>query len=63
MIDIAVPRDVEPEVNRLEGMFLYDIDDLQQVAASNLGDRGHEAKQAEAIMQGRRSGSPPGSRP
>jgi glutamyl-tRNA reductase len=50
VIDIAVPRDVEPQVNRLEGMFLYDIDDLQQVAASNLVDRGHEAAKAEAII-------------
>lgn len=50
LIDIAVPRDVDPLVNRLEGMFLYDIDDLQQVAASNLVDRGHEAEKAEAII-------------
>ena len=50
MIDIAVPRDIDPLVNRLEGMFLYDIDDLQQVAASNLVDRGHEAAKAEAII-------------
>lgn len=50
VIDIAVPRDVEPRVNRLEGMFLYDIDDLQQVAASNLVDRGQEAQKAEAII-------------
>jgi glutamyl-tRNA reductase len=50
VVDIAVPRDVDPLVNRLEGMFLYDIDDLQQVAASNLVDRGHEAEKAEAII-------------
>jgi glutamyl-tRNA reductase len=50
LIDIAVPRDVDPLVNRLEGMFLYDIDDLQQVASSNLVDRGHEAQKAEAII-------------
>jgi len=50
VIDIAVPRDVDPQVNRLEGMFLYDIDDLQQVAASNRVDRGHEAEKAEAII-------------
>jgi len=50
VIDIAVPRDVDPQVNRLEGMFLYDIDDLQQVAVSNLVDRGHEAAKAEAII-------------
>ncbi|HKO10927.1 MAG TPA: glutamyl-tRNA reductase [Acidobacteriaceae bacterium] len=50
MIDIAVPRDVDPRVNRLEGIFLYDIDDLQSVAASNLVDRGREAQRAEAII-------------
>jgi glutamyl-tRNA reductase len=50
LIDIAVPRDVDPQVNRLEGMFLYDIDDLQQVAASHLVDRGKEAARAEAII-------------
>ncbi len=50
MIDIAVPRDIDPRVNRLEGIFLYDIDDLQSVAASNLVDRGREAERAEAII-------------
>lgn len=50
LIDIAVPRDVDPQVNRLEGIFLYDIDDLQSVAASNLVDRGREAQRAEAII-------------
>jgi glutamyl-tRNA reductase len=35
-IDIAVPRDVDPEVNKLDGIFLYDIDDLQSVAGSHL---------------------------
>ncbi|HUY81334.1 MAG TPA: glutamyl-tRNA reductase [Acidobacteriaceae bacterium] len=51
LIDIAVPRDIDPEINRLEGIFLYDIDDLQSVAASNLADRGSEAKHAEAILE------------
>jgi glutamyl-tRNA reductase len=50
IIDIAVPRDVDPQINRLEGIFLYDIDDLQTVAASNLVDRGREAERAEAII-------------
>jgi glutamyl-tRNA reductase len=50
VIDIAVPRDVDPRVNQLEGMFLYDIDDLQSVAASHLVDRGREAERAEAII-------------
>ncbi len=50
LIDIAVPRDVDPQINRIEGIFLYDIDDLQSVAASNLVDRGREAERAEAII-------------
>jgi glutamyl-tRNA reductase len=49
-IDIAVPRDVDPEMNRVEGIFLYDIDDLQSVAASNQTDRAREAEEAEAII-------------
>ena len=50
-IDIAVPRDVDPEINRLDGVFLYDIDDLQSVAAVNLSDRSREAERAEAILE------------
>ncbi len=49
-IDIAVPRDVAPEVNKLDGAFVYDIDDLQSVAASHLSERSREAAQAEAIV-------------
>jgi glutamyl-tRNA reductase len=49
-IDIAVPRDVDPRMNDVEGCFVYDIDDLQQVAQANLADRGREAEAAEAII-------------
>jgi glutamyl-tRNA reductase len=49
-IDIAVPRDVDPEMNRLEGIFVYDIDDLQSVAASNMAERSREAQAAETIV-------------
>jgi glutamyl-tRNA reductase len=49
-IDIAVPRDVDPEMNRLEGIFLYDIDDLQSVAAANMEERSREAADAEAVI-------------
>lgn len=49
-IDIAVPRDVDPEMNRVDGVFLYDIDDLQSVAASHLDNRTREAQRAEAII-------------
>ena len=49
-IDIAVPRDVAPEVNKVDGVFVYDIDDLQQVVASNQADRAREAHRAEQII-------------
>ncbi len=49
-IDIAVPRDVDPKMNEVEGCFVYDIDDLQQVATANLADRGREAAAAEDIV-------------
>ncbi len=49
-IDIAVPRDVAPEVNGLEGCFVYDIDDLQQVAQENRAGRTREAEAAERIV-------------
>jgi glutamyl-tRNA reductase len=50
-IDIAVPRDIDPAINKLDGVFLYDIDDLQSVSVSNLSDRGREAQRAEAILE------------
>jgi glutamyl-tRNA reductase len=49
-IDIAVPRDVDPAVNQLEGIFVYDIDDLQQVAAAHIAERGREAGDAESLI-------------
>jgi glutamyl-tRNA reductase len=49
-IDIAVPRDVDPEVNKLDGIFVYDIDDLQQVVSTHVADRRREAQRAEAII-------------
>jgi glutamyl-tRNA reductase len=49
-IDIAVPRDVDPEVNKLDGVFVYDIDDLQQVVVSHMSDRKREAQKAEDIV-------------
>lgn len=50
-IDIAVPRDVDPGMNKLDGIFVYDIDDLQQVVSSHISDRRAEADRAEAIVQ------------
>jgi glutamyl-tRNA reductase len=49
-IDIAVPRDVAPEMAKLDGIFAYDIDDLQQSVASHVADRRAEAERAEAII-------------
>ena len=50
-IDIAVPRDVDPEMNKVDGVFLYDIDDLQSVSIANLSDRSREAARAERLVQ------------
>lgn len=50
-IDIAVPRDVDAELNKLDGIFVYDIDDLQQVVQANLQDRTVEANRAEEIIE------------
>ena len=49
-IDIAVPRDVDPAMNKLEGIFVYDIDDLQQVAAAHMAERSRQAGDAEALI-------------
>jgi glutamyl-tRNA reductase len=49
-IDIAVPRDVDPAMNEVDGCFVYDIDDLQQVAQTNQQDRNREAQSAERIV-------------
>jgi glutamyl-tRNA reductase len=49
-IDIAVPRDVDPAMGKLEGIFVYDIDDLQTVAASHMAERSREAGDAETLI-------------
>jgi glutamyl-tRNA reductase len=49
-IDIAVPRDVDPEMNKLDGIFVYDIDDLQQVASAHMEERSREANDAETLI-------------
>jgi len=49
-IDIAVPRDVDAEMNKLDGIFVYDIDDLQQAVASHVADRKKEAERADEII-------------
>jgi glutamyl-tRNA reductase len=51
LIDIAVPRDIAEGAGRVPGVFLYDIDDLQKVAAANLRERKKEAVAAETIVE------------
>src|SRR5207302_862961 len=51
LIDIAVPRDIDPACAELEGVSLYDIDDLQAVVARNLNTRAEEIPRAEAIVE------------
>ena len=51
IIDIAVPRDVDPRVGNMDNVFVYDVDDLQQVADENLSVRAREAAQAEHIVE------------
>ena len=51
IIDIAVPRDVQPAVGKLSNVFLYDIDDLQQVVESNLAQRRRQIPQVRAIIR------------
>ena len=49
-IDIAVPRDIDPQVNSIANTFVYDIDDLKNVAESNRKEREKEAEKAEEIV-------------
>ena len=50
LIDIAVPRNIEPSVNQLDNVFLYDMDDLGRVVEANVQGRLKEAEQAEQII-------------
>jgi glutamyl-tRNA reductase len=50
LIDIAVPRDLDPAIHDLDGCYLYDIDDLESVVAESLAGRRREAGRAEAIV-------------
>jgi glutamyl-tRNA reductase len=51
LIDIAVPRDIDPEVNRLDNVYLYNIDDLQGIVEMNRAERLKEATRAEHIIE------------
>lgn len=50
LIDIAVPRDIDPRVEDISGAYLYDVDDLQSVMEKNISSRMEHAKQAEQII-------------
>jgi len=50
LIDIAVPRNLDPDINRIDNVYLYDIDDLESVVESNIKERQKEAELAEDII-------------
>lgn len=51
LIDIAVPRNIDPRVNTIENVYLYDIDHLQGIVEANVREREREAKRAEGIIE------------
>jgi glutamyl-tRNA reductase len=50
IIDISVPRNIDPEINDLDNVYLYNVDDLQNVVDSNVSERQKEAEKAEQII-------------
>ena len=50
LVDLAVPRDLDPAIGELDGCYLYDIDDLEQIVVETLSGRRREAERAEAIV-------------
>jgi glutamyl-tRNA reductase len=51
LVDLAVPRDIEPEVGQLDDAYLYTVDDLQQIVEKNLANRHDAAQQANVMIQ------------
>jgi glutamyl-tRNA reductase len=51
MVDLAVPRDIEPEVGELDDVFLYTVDDLAQIVSDNRDARRSAVEQAEVIIE------------
>jgi glutamyl-tRNA reductase len=51
-IDIAVPRDIDPEINRISNVYVYDIDDLKSAIQENIDERKQEALRGERIVDG-----------
>lgn len=56
LVDIAVPRDIDPEVNRVEDVYLYNVDDLQGIADDSLRQRKEEVARCEAIIREKAKG-------
>ena len=56
LIDIAVPRDIDPEVNFLDNVYLYNVDDLQAIASDYLKQRKDELAKCEAIIRDKAQG-------
>jgi glutamyl-tRNA reductase len=52
LVDLAVPRDLDPAIGQLDGCYFYDIDDLEQIVVETLSLRRREAERAEAIVAG-----------
>jgi glutamyl-tRNA reductase len=50
LVDVAVPRDLDPAIHELDGCYLYDIDDLEQIVVETMSVRRREAERAEAIV-------------
>jgi glutamyl-tRNA reductase len=50
IIDISVPRNIDPKINKIENVYLYDVDDLQEVVDTNMLERQKEAEKAEKII-------------
>jgi glutamyl-tRNA reductase len=50
LVDLAVPRDLDPAIGELDGCYLYDIDDLEQIVVETLSGRRREAERAETIV-------------
>ncbi|MGO9378446.1 MAG: glutamyl-tRNA reductase [Dissulfurispiraceae bacterium] len=50
LIDISVPRNIDPEINKIDNVYLYNVDDLQEVIDKNILERKKEAAKAESII-------------
>ena len=50
IIDISVPRNIDPEINKIDNVYLYNVDDLQEVVDTNILERKKEAEKAEKII-------------